>query len=85
MCALVDDPQMKVEISKGTFAQNEEPGFYDMKTEGYETDLATQWKRRVVPELACSAAQTEGLFTTVGKAWGCPPHQALPMWGEHLV
>lgn len=77
--ALEDDPQMKVEHSKGTFAQNKEPGFYDMKTEGYETGLATQQKRRVVPEPACSAAQTEGLFTTIWKGWGCPPHQALPM------
>ncbi|XP_022368936.1 zinc finger protein ZPR1 isoform X2 [Enhydra lutris kenyoni] len=37
-----DDPQMKVEHYERTFAQNEELGLNDMKTEGYETGLAPQ-------------------------------------------
>ncbi|XP_006833912.1 PREDICTED: zinc finger protein ZPR1 [Chrysochloris asiatica] len=37
-----DDPEMKVERYKRTFDQNEELGLNDMKTEGYETDLAPQ-------------------------------------------
>ncbi|XP_059272623.1 zinc finger protein ZPR1 [Mustela nigripes] len=37
-----DDPHMKVEHYERTFAQNEELGLNDMKTEGYETGLAPQ-------------------------------------------
>nr|XP_036848620.1 zinc finger protein ZPR1 isoform X2 [Manis javanica] len=37
-----DDPEMKVERYERTFDQNEELGLNDMKTEGYETDLAPQ-------------------------------------------
>lgn len=37
-----DDPEMKVEHYKRTFDQNEELGLNDMKTEGYETGLASQ-------------------------------------------
>uniref|UniRef100_A0A4X2M2M1 Zinc finger protein ZPR1 n=1 Tax=Vombatus ursinus TaxID=29139 RepID=A0A4X2M2M1_VOMUR len=37
-----DDPEMKVERYKRTFDQNEELGLNDMKTEGYETGLASQ-------------------------------------------
>ncbi|XP_047547666.1 zinc finger protein ZPR1 [Lutra lutra] len=37
-----DDPQMKVEHYERTFAQNEELGLNDMKTEGYDTGLAPQ-------------------------------------------
>ncbi|XP_045870689.1 zinc finger protein ZPR1 [Meles meles] len=37
-----DDPQMMVEHYERTFAQNEELGLNDMKTEGYETGLAPQ-------------------------------------------
>lgn len=37
-----DDPEMKVEHYERTFDQNEELGLNDMKTEGYETDLAPQ-------------------------------------------
>ncbi|XP_032328567.1 zinc finger protein ZPR1 isoform X2 [Camelus ferus] len=36
-----DDPEMKVEHYKRTFDQNEELGLNDMKTEGYETGLAS--------------------------------------------
>ncbi|XP_057606487.1 zinc finger protein ZPR1 isoform X2 [Hippopotamus amphibius kiboko] len=37
-----DDPEMKVEHYKRTFDQNEDLGLNDMKTEGYETSLASQ-------------------------------------------
>ncbi|XP_012629146.2 zinc finger protein ZPR1 [Microcebus murinus] len=37
-----DDPEMKVEPYKRTFDQNEELGLNDMKTEGYEAELAPQ-------------------------------------------
>ncbi|XP_060016418.1 zinc finger protein ZPR1 isoform X2 [Lagenorhynchus albirostris] len=37
-----DDPEMKVEHYNRTFDQNEELGLNDMKTEGYETGLASQ-------------------------------------------
>ncbi|XP_040832924.1 zinc finger protein ZPR1 isoform X1 [Ochotona curzoniae] len=37
-----DDPEMKVERYERTFDQNEELGLNDMKTEGYEADLAPQ-------------------------------------------
>uniref|UniRef100_A0A8I6GME8 Zinc finger protein ZPR1 n=1 Tax=Rattus norvegicus TaxID=10116 RepID=A0A8I6GME8_RAT len=37
-----DDPEMKVERYKRSFDQNEELGLNDMKTEGYEADLAPQ-------------------------------------------
>ncbi|XP_004585158.4 zinc finger protein ZPR1 [Ochotona princeps] len=37
-----EDPEMKVERYERTFDQNEELGLNDMKTEGYEADLAPQ-------------------------------------------
>ncbi|XP_059959904.1 zinc finger protein ZPR1 [Mesoplodon densirostris] len=37
-----DDPELKVEHYKRTFDQNEELGLNDMKTEGYETGLASE-------------------------------------------
>ncbi|KAG8522192.1 Zinc finger protein ZPR1 [Galemys pyrenaicus] len=37
-----DDPEMKMERYERTFDQNEDLGLNDMKTEGYETDLAPQ-------------------------------------------